>query len=158
MKYLLPLIIGFCTSYPSVGKAEGGVEALSPELRMLLQKEMAAIEKGMQEIIPAYVSGDLERVSEIAAQISGSYVLKQHLSEEQKHVLHEKLPADFIRRDQAFHKYAGRLEHASLQKNLELVAFYYSRMLESCVGFHTEHANHRFPELSVSDAENPHHH
>jgi len=38
------------------------IESLSPELRDLLQKEMAALQNGMMSKIPAYVSGSWNEI------------------------------------------------------------------------------------------------
>jgi len=138
--------------------SESRVENLSPELRALLKQEMVSIEKGMKAIIPAYISGELSEISEIAGQIKSSYILKQRISEAQKHELHEKLPQDFISKDQELHKYAGMLEHASKEKNTELIVFYYSKLLESCVGCHSQYAGHRFPNLTSGRVNEKHQH
>ncbi|UZE94986.1 hypothetical protein [Alkalimarinus alittae] len=135
-----------------------GVESLSPELRALLKQEMLAIQVGMKNIVPAFASGDLNAVSEIAGKINNSFILKQKITESQKHELHEKLPLGFIQKDQQFHKYAGMLEHVSHKKHIELVGFYYSRMLESCIGCHSEYAKHKFPNLSDEPKKVEHHH
>lgn len=132
----------------------GGVEKLSPELRALLKQEMQAIQQGMQQMVPAFVSGDLEEVSAIAGNIKSSFIMKQKITSAQKHELHKKLPKDFIAKDQQFHKYAGMLEHVSEEGHTELVSFYYSKMLESCVGCHSAHATHRFPLLKNVPAKN----
>ncbi|MGK0247573.1 MAG: hypothetical protein ACI910_000296 [Oleispira sp.] len=138
--------------------SEDGVESLSPELRLLLKQEMMAIQDGMQKMVPAFVSGDLEQVSEIAGKISKSYILKQKITKSQKHELHKKLSKEFILKDQKFHKYAGMLEHVSKENHTELVGFYYSRMLESCIGCHSEHARHRFPSFTNVPVKKEHHH
>lgn len=138
--------------------SDGGVESLSPELRSLLKQEMSAIQKGMQDIVPAYVSGNLDEVSEIAGNIKNSFILKKKLTQSQKHELHEKLPHGFIKKDQQFHKYAGMLEHVSEERHTELVGFYYSKMLESCSGCHSEYAAHRFPAFSHESTKEKHHH
>ena len=139
-------------------KVVDGVENLSPELRALLKQEMQAIQQGMQKMVPAFVSGDLEEVSAIAGNIKSSFIMKQKITSAQKHELHKKLPKDFIAKDQQFHKYAGMLEHVSEEGHTELVSFYYSKMLESCVGCHSVHATHRFPLLKTAPAKNGHHH
>ena len=147
----------FCLSSTN-GYSESDIESLSPELRALLKQEMAAIEQGMQNIIPVYISGNLPEIAEIAGQIKRSYILKQKLSESQKRELRTKLPKEFIAKDQQFHKYAGMLEHVSHEKHTELVGFYYSKLLESCVSCHTEYAEHRFPGLTGGAADDEHHH
>jgi len=138
--------------------SESDVESLSPELRTLLKREMLALQEGMKNIVPAFASGDLEKVSDIAGRINRSFLLKQKISASQKHELHEKLPKEFIRKDQQFHKYAGMLEHVSKERHIELVGFYYSKLLESCIGCHSKFARHRFPNLSNEPTKEEHHH
>jgi|SRR5690554_670333 len=149
------LALGMCSANVYADK---GVESLSPELRVLLIQEMVSIQQGMQDIIPAFASGNLSAIEKIAAQMKNSYILEQKLSDKQKHELHEKLSQAFIAKDQEFHKYAGMLEHVSQKKHTELVGFYYSKLLESCVSCHSAHATHRFPALTVSAEESAHHH
>ena len=138
--------------------SESEVESLSPELRVLLKQEMLAIQDGMKQIVPAFASGDLEQVSDIAGKISKSYILKQKITDTQMHELHEKLSKDFVLKDQQFHKYAGMLEHVSKENHTELVGFYYSKLLESCIGCHSEYASHRFPIFTNESAKKEHHH
>lgn len=138
--------------------SENQVEGLSPELRALLTQEMLAIEEGMKNIVPAFAAGDLEQVAEIAGKISNSYILKQQITDEQKQELRSKLPKEFIAKDQEFHKDAGMLEHVSKEAHTELVAFYYSRLLESCSACHSQHASHRFPNFSDQSPAKDHHH
>lgn len=138
--------------------AESNVENLSPELRLLLKQEMLAIQEGMKDIIPAFSSGNFKEVSDIAGKINKSYILKQNITDSQKHELHEKLSKEFIQKDQQFHNYAGMLEHVSKEGHTELVGFYYSRLLESCVGCHSAHAAGRFPLFSHEPVKSQHHH
>ena len=137
--------------------SESETESLSPELRVLLKQEMLAIQEGMKNIVPAFASGDIEKVSYIAGKISRSFILKQNITDSQKHELHEKLSKEFILKDQKFHKYAGMLEHVSKESHTELVGFYYSKLLESCVGCHSEHASHRFPLFTNESAKKEQH-
>ena len=130
-------------------KAElSGTEALSPELRELFSKEMVELQNGMKDLIPLYISGKMDEIATIAAQMEGSYVLKQNLTKEQMHELHSKLPDSFIKLDQEFHYLAGMLEHVAKEEKTELVGFYISRMTESCLGCHTEYATHKFSALA----------
>jgi len=138
--------------------SESEVESLSPELRVLLKQEMLAIQEGMKNIVPAFASGDLEEVSDIAGKINRSLILKQKITNAQKHELHEKLSKEFILKDQQFHKYAGMLEHVSKEGHTELVGFYYSKLLGSCIGCHSEHARHRFPIFANESVKKEHHH
>ncbi len=144
--------------FSSVVKAESGVESLSPELRDLLTKEMVALQEGMQSILPAYVSGNLDEVAKISGKIKNSFILKQQITDKQRQELGTKLPKSFISMDKNFHEYAGMLEHVSEMKNTELVGFYYSKLTESCVACHTEHAQHRFPALDMKTVNDEHLH
>ena len=153
--FLLVALIG--TVSPNC-YAEGEVESLSPELRLLIKQEMLAIQEGMKQIVPAFASGDLEQVADIAGQISKSYILKQKITDTQKHELHKKLSKDFLLKDQQFHKYAGMLEHVSKESHTELVGFYYSKLMESCIGCHSEYAKHRFPIFANESVKKGHHH
>ncbi len=138
--------------------SEASIEELSPELRLLLKEEMGAIELGMQNIVTAYIAGNIEEVAEIAGQIQKSYILKQKITQSQKHELHTKLSKTFIAKDQKFHEYAGMLAHVSQENHMELVSFYYLKLLESCLGCHSEHATHRFPSLSGASINDEHKH
>lgn len=157
MLTLLVFMIG-SVSTSAFAQNESEVERLSPELRVLLKQEMNAIQEAMQKIVPAFVSGNYDEVSELAGKISKSFIMKQKITEPQKHELHEKLSKNFISKDQQFHKYAGMLEHVSEKRHTELVGFYYSKLLESCVGCHSEHATHQFPKLANEAPKHEHHH
>ena len=122
-----------------------GVEALSGELRVLLVKEMLALQSGMQAIIPAYVSGNWSQIEQIAGNMENSYILKQSLTDAQKEELHTLLPASFIQLDQQFHYLSGMLKHVAEKQKTELVGFYISQLNESCLGCHRQFATHRFP-------------
>jgi hypothetical protein len=156
IKHTLLIAVIACLSFNSY--SDSGVESLSPELRALLIQEMTAIQEGMQNIVPAFVSGNLDHVSDIAGNIKNGFILKQKLTASQKHELHEKLPHGFIKKDKQFHKYAGMLQHVSEKRHTELVGFYYSKMLESCVGCHSEYAKHRFPKFNLEAGKDNHHH
>ena len=135
-----------------------GIESLSPEIRLLLSKEMIAIQKGMMAIIPAYASGNTEEIASIAKEIKTSYILKQSLTPEQKHELHENLPSSFIQLDEKFHYYAGMLEHVAKNKKHELIGFYFAKLTESCSGCHGQHATHNFPNFRKNEETKAHSH
>ncbi len=143
---------------PNIANASDEVESLSQPLRSLLTKEMLALENGMKALIPAYVAGNFEEIATIASKMEKSYILKQEITEHQKHELAEKLPQAFLEKDGQFHHYAGQLQHVAEQKNRELIGFYYSKLLESCVSCHSAYATHRFPGLGRELSENDHHH
>lgn len=134
------------------------VESLSPELRALLKQEMQALQTGMLSAIPALVSGNLTELAEIARKMEKSYILRQSITREQMNELHSSLPASFLKQDQAFHYYAGMLAHVADRKKLELVNFYFSKLTESCVTCHSEHAAHTFPGFSAKRDEAGHDH
>jgi hypothetical protein len=127
------------------------VENLSPELRALLKQEMQALQSGLVAAIPAYTSGDLTEVADIAKNMKDSYILKQSLTREQMHELHTKLPESFLKMDGDFHYYAGMLSHVAKVGKLELVNFYFSKLTESCASCHSEYATHRFPGFASDD-------
>ena len=137
-------------------RVENGVESLSPEVRSLLSKEMVAIQSGMMSVIAAYASGNFEEIATIAEQIKSSYILKQDMSRQQEHELHQKLPKSFIHLDQQFHEYAGLLEEAATNNNYELVGFYFSKLVDSCSGCHSQHAKHKFPAFEKPHEESAH--
>ena len=124
-----------------------GVELLSPDLLNLLSKEMLALQSGMMSIIPAYIAGNWEEIETTAEKMKSSYILKQSLTESQMKELHSLLPPEFIKKDQSFHYLAGMLEHAAKSEKPELVNFYFSEMIESCIDCHAAFATHKFPAL-----------
>lgn len=138
------------------GSKHKSVESLSPELRALLKQEMQALQTGMVSAIPALVSGNLAEVADIARKMEKSYILRQSITREQMHELHSSLPASFLKQDGAFHYYAGMLAHVADRKKLELVNFYFSKLTESCVTCHSEHATHKFPGFAAKQDEGEH--
>lgn len=157
-KFIYIITVTLIATITSNAYSQGEVESLSPELRGLLKQEMLAIQDGMKNIVPAFVSGNLQTVAQIAGNINKSYILKQKITSAQKHELHKKLPKGFIQKDQQFHKYAGMLQHVSEENHVELVSFYYSKMMDSCIGCHTEYATHRFPSLKSEAIKEAHSH
>lgn len=139
-------------------EATVGVEALSPELRELLSKEMIAIQNGMISIIPAYSSGNWGKIAMTAGKIERSYILKQSLTESQVHELHSLLPPSFLDMDQKFHYMAGMLEHVAKENKSELINFYFSEMTEACVGCHSVFATQKFPALLPKEKSKKHDH
>ena len=142
----------------SEGHSEVGIENLSEGIRVLLKKEMQAVELGMKDIISANLAGDTKAISTIAMKIKESFILKQSLTKSQKHELHTKLPSDFIRQDKDFHYMAGMLAHAADMKKPELVNFYYSKLFEACSSCHKVHAQHRFSNFTLEDHSRSHEH
>jgi len=120
---------------------------LSADLHRLLNEEMAAIEHGMKELIPAISSGDWKNVVSIAQNISDSFIMKQKLTVKQKEELHMALPDLFVEMDQDFHNSAAMLAHAAEMKNADVVNFYFFKLNNACVSCHTKFAKSRFPGL-----------
>lgn len=148
----LTLLIASCSDmYLSHQQPEPRAHAahrpLDGAVLQLLRQEMQAIQTGMMSLVPAIASGDWVKVSEIANNIEGSYILKQQLTAEQRHDLHKSLPAEFVKRDQAFHHSAGMLAHAAEMGNVDVVNFYFYKLNTACVECHSEFALERFPLL-----------
>jgi len=128
-----------------------GAEALSPDLRNLLSKEMKALQNGMMSIIPAYISGNWSEIETTAEKMKSSYILKQSITESQVQELHSVLTPEFIEKDQRFHYLAGMLEHAAQSKKAELINFYFAEMNESCASCHAVFATHKFPAFKPTE-------
>jgi hypothetical protein len=135
-----------------------GIEALSPPLRSALSQEMAALQNGMMQLIPAFASGQWQTVAQIGKQMQESFIIRQALSESQLDELHSALPEDFLELDADFHYLAGMLSHAASERKPELVAFYFGRMAEACVACHRRYATGKFPALATPGTESPHGH
>ena len=135
-----------------------GIEALSPPLRSALTQEMAALQDGMMQLIPAFASGQWQTVAKIGMQMQESFIIKQALSESQLDELHSALPEAFQQLDADFHYLAGMLSHAASQRKPELVAFYFGRMAEACVACHSRYATAKFPALETARTESRHGH
>lgn len=144
---------------PATGQAEhpAGHLHLSPGLTRLLQQEMQAIQKGMQSLIPAIVSGNREAIAETGDNIQHSYIMKQQLSAQHMQEL-QQLPPAFRELDQSFHRYAGMLAHAARMKNTEVVNFYFYKLTDTCVACHSRFAANRFPDLTPADDHGEQHH
>lgn len=120
---------------------------LSDSTRQLLVEEMRALLNGMQEIIPALVAGEWQKIKSTGEQMHDSYIMKKSLTQSQLHELHEKLPATFRHLDHNFHHSAGQMAEAASRQDYELVSFYYYKMTEACVQCHSQYASSKFPEF-----------
>lgn len=118
---------------------------LSRDLRGLLLDEMREIAGASEAIVTSIASGDWESIHRIGEQIRASYVMAKNLTEEQKKELNDTLPDRFKWLDREFHARAGKLSQAAAARDAELVAFHYSRLLESCATCHAAFAKSRFP-------------
>lgn len=131
---------------------------LSADLHHLLNREMAAIENGMQELVPLIAAGEWAQVASIARKISDSFIMKQKLTAAQKEELHRVLPRQFVEMDQDFHASAGMLAHAAGMKNSDVVNFYFYKLNTACVSCHTKYASQRFPGLAQGNESDGHQH
>jgi hypothetical protein len=133
-------------------------DKLSPELMVLLNQEMALIQQGMMNLVPAIAAGEWLEAATIGKQIKASFILKQKLTTAQKEELHRVLPELFIEMDQDFHKSAGMLAHAAEMQNADVVNFYFYKMNAACVACHSKFAAERFPGLAKGMDHDKHHH
>lgn len=126
--------------------------ALSPDLLELLREEMRGISGGVQALAPAIAIGDWKTITDTSARIKASYIMEQKLTAAQKEELETALPEVFKLMDANFHREAGNLGHAAEVRDGELTAFYFYRMVESCVACHSAYATTRFPDLAAGAA------
>ena len=131
---------------------------LSHDLKVILNQEMNEIEQGMMKIIPAISAGNWEGIASIAKKIKSSFILKQKITEKQIEELHHSLPAEFIEMDQSFHSTAGKLAHAALERDGELVNFYFYKLHSQCINCHAKFSADRFPKLKKNQQNKDDHH
>ena len=144
--------------HPHDAATSGESIKLSGELRQLLRLEMAAVQEGVQALIPAIAAGNWTLVAEIANKLHDSYIMQAKLSDQQRDELHESLPAAFQEMDHTFHHSAKLLAGAAEDGNAEVVTFYLQRLTESCVSCHSRFAVERFPGFAKGRQHEVHHH
>jgi len=118
---------------------------LSPGLHNLLKAEMQELKSAVQTIPVALASGDWKTIQDTSSQMQASYMMEKNLTPAETKELALALPARFKQLDAEFHQRAARLGAAALAREPELVAFRYSRLLESCALCHADYARSRFP-------------
>jgi hypothetical protein len=126
---------------------------LSPELLQLLQQEMAAIQAGMQSLVPDIAAGNWAGAAQTGENIQSSYIFNKKLTQAQREELQQKLPPAFRELDQSLHHAAGMLAHAATMKNADVVNFYFYKLVDGCVSCHAKFASHRFPGFSANSVE-----
>lgn len=126
-----------------------GISTLSEHLRVVLNEEMLALEKGMKEIFSSMIKGEYEHIEKIATAIQHSFILEQKLSSQEKEELHTKLPENFIVLDRTFHNDAQMLQYVANAKNPELTSFYFNKMTNACVTCHQNFAQEKFSKLNT---------
>ena len=154
------LVVTICFSMPAIALAESAatgkpVLAAAPHLQKLLREEMQALQEAMRTLASALPQGDFATIARTAKAMHDSFIFQQKLTEKDKHLLLEQLPADFVQLDQAFHQRAAKLHAAATSHDIELSVYHGSRLLESCVQCHQQFATQRFPALQ---ADTPAHH
>ena len=137
--------------------APSRVIVLSPELLNLLTEEMREVAAGVQGVALSLASGDWKSIEETSARIQASYIMEKKLTASQARELQQALPAHFKQLDAEFHSRAGRLGAAAAAHDSELVAFHYSRLIESCAACHAAYAGQRFPGFSTPVQQGHHH-
>lgn len=133
-----------------------GIE-LSPALLNLLRAEMREITVGVQGVALSLATADWMSIQETSTKIKASYIMEKKLTAAQAKELEQVLPEHFKQLDAEFHHRAERLGVAAAAHDPELVAFQYSRLIESCALCHSAYAKSRFPGFS-SPAQQDHHH
>ena len=118
---------------------------------------MREIITGVQGIAVSLASADWQAIQEASTKIRTSYIMEKKLTPAQAKELEQALPERFKQLDAEFHQRAERLGAAAAAHDSELVAFHYSRLVESCALCHAAFAKPRFPGFS-SPAQQEHHH
>lgn len=139
------------------GATGRGVAGLSPEMRELLREEMRLLKGGLQNIGAALPQGEWTTIAKTAEHMRDSYIMKAKTTASQRQELHQSLGSAFIKKDIAFHETANKLVHAAHRQDVELSHFYFSKMVERCLGCHMDHATDRFPGLQ-NEADKGHDH
>ena len=121
---------------------------LSPDVSNLLRAEMGEIAGGIQGIALSLVTADWMSIQETSRKIQASYIMEKKLTAAQAKELEQALPEYFKQLDTEFHQRAERLGEAAAAHDSELVAFHYSRLIESCTVCHSAYAKSRFPGFS----------
>jgi len=139
------LSLGTVHSFAAESRAPHQNVQLSPDLLNLLRAEMLEIAGGVQSIALSLATADWESIQETSTRIRDSYIMEKKLTPAQAKELEKKLPGHFKQLDAEFHQRADRLGVAATTHDLEIVAFRYSRLLESCALCHSTYARSRFP-------------
>lgn len=151
------LVSGSITTYAAEPPAPQPGIKLSPDLQNLLRAEMREISTGVQGIAVSLATADWQAIQETSTKIRTSYIMEKKLTPAQAKELEQALPEQFKQLDAEFHQRAERLGAAAAAHDPELVAFHYSRLVESCAHCHAAFAKSRFPGFS-SHAQQGHHH
>lgn len=130
---------------------------LSPDLLNLLREEMRAIASGVQGVAFSLATADWKSIQATGAKIRASYIMEKKLTPAQADELEKALPEQFKKLDAEFHQRAEKLGAAAAAHDTELVAFHFSRLIESCAHCHSAYAIKRFPGFSFQTPLDHHH-
>jgi len=151
------LASGSISTYAAEPQAPQPGIKLSPDLQNLLRAEMREITTGVQGIAVSLASADWQSIQETSTKIRTSYIMEKKLTPAQAKELEQALPERFKQLDAEFHQRAERLGGAAAAHDPELVAFHYSRLVESCALCHAAFARSRFPGfLTPAQQGHPH--
>ena len=125
----------------------------STELLALIRAEMLEIAGGIQTISLSIAVADWDTIQKTSIKLRDSYIMDQNLSTQQAQELKEILPENFKLLDAEFHQRADKLGIAAQNKDPEMVAFHYSRLVENCIHCHSAYARTRFPGFDISVAQ-----
>jgi cytochrome c556 len=121
---------------------------LSPDVMSLLRAEMGEITVGVQGVALSLAAADWKSIEETSQNIRASYIMEKKLTDAHAKELEQALPENFKQLDREFHQRAEKLGAAAAAHDPELVAFQYSRLIESCADCHSAYAQTRFPGFS----------
>ena len=142
---IVSLAARLASTYASESHSPSQGVMLSPALLKLLRAEMREISGDVQGMVLSLATADWESVQKTSAKLRASYVMEKDLTPDQAGELENALPERFKQLDAEFHQRAERLGSAAAAHDPELVAFQYSRLVESCAVCHSAYARSRFP-------------
>lgn len=152
------LILGGFQSTSAEQSAAGPTSLpMSPELLELFRAEMRELLGASQTISLALPVGDWASIADTSEKMRKSYILEKELTKGQREEL-DSLPEQFKSLDKQFHMRTEKLSHAASQKDAELTAFYFARLLEGCAGCHAVYARQRFPGFADESVDSHHQH
>lgn len=151
------LAAGSANTHADEGNGPNQSVMLSPDLLKLLRAEMREITIGVQGVALSLATADWKSIQETSEKIRASYIMEKKLTPAQAGELEKALPTQFKQLDAEFHQRAEKLGAAAAAHDSELVAFHYSRLVESCAQCHAAYARKRFPGFA-SPAPQDHRH
>ena len=147
---IISIIIPVCltcfifTMFANIEESGSAYDTLSPDIRGVLMEEMNLVQNAMRELIASISAGDWETTAKTGKKMADSFILKRQLDEKQMETIQQSLPEHLIQLDNNFHRQAERLSRAASERDQELVAFFFSRLANSCIDCHSRYASHRF--------------